>query len=91
MARDFDVEDYIFSATHFDDFVVYDQGLPCAVRVLVVGIAHERGNTPGYVFVVAFNDQREAGNGDARSVEAGGAEISHIPDVGHHEAQVHIV
>ena len=86
-----------------NDFVVHRQRLPCAVRGQVVAlavelfeveilhVAHERGKAPGHMVVVALDDKGQARQGDAGGVKSRRLEVSHEPDVGHGEAEVHIV
>jgi hypothetical protein len=55
----------------------------------------EVGEAPGYVVVVADDDEGNAGEGDAGDVEiaggGGGLEVGLVPDAGDGVGQVHIV
>jgi hypothetical protein len=105
-----DVDGYVFAAFDVDDFVIVEEGLPGAVLRLVLGGGAgaagvfdvdvldgcaEVGEAPGYVVVVADDDEGDAGEGDSSDVEVarggGGLKVSFVPDAGDGVGEVHVV
>ena len=98
-----DVDDHIAAATHVDDFAVDSKRMPVGIKPLVVAFAIEllrieilhigqqRGVAPRNMLVVPGNDEGHSGERDACDVEAGRAQVGHVPGVGHAEREVHVV
>ncbi len=102
MGGELHVEDDVFAAAYANDFVIDGERMPLRIVALVVVALHlldievlnvgiERGESPGDVLVVACDDVGETSERDAGRVIAGGAQIGHVPDVGHCERKMHIV
>ncbi len=105
-----DVEDDVLGAADVDDLFLMEDGVPGAVGGLVFGgvagaagvfdedvldVSAEVREAPGYVVVVADDDEGKSGEGDSGDVEfAGGGrgfEVGLIPDAGDAVAEVHVV
>ena len=57
----------------------------------VLDLGAEVGEAPGYVLVVADDDEGDAREGDSGDVEASGFEVGFVPDAGEVVGEVHIV
>ena len=91
------------ASAHMDGLLLVLHRMPCAVGSLILvlpvgvlhvdilGIAVERGKSPGDVLVVPCDDQGQPGHGDARHVESGGLEIGFVPDIRNLLLQMHVV
>src|ERR1700757_3384588 len=61
------------------------------LHVEVLHIGKERGESPGDVFVVARDDEGQAGKSYAGCVEAGRTQVCHVPDVWLRELEMHVI
>ncbi len=96
------IEQHILAEAHVDMFPIMLRLAPSVARpvlalgirlfhVDVLNISVERGKAPGNVFVVPFDDERNARSRYPRHVEASGLQVFFMPDVGDGMLQMHVV